>query len=144
MLTGLRVVECGAMVSAGYATKLMADLGAEVIKVEPPRYGDTARARGPFPAQGGDCRSGQQPTTSMRHKSLSRWGGTTPHCCFSGTGGTSRRAQQDQHYYGRQTGSGGNGARDLNDVGHDPSPPASRTGDGRWTRSRSGNRPGPE
>jgi crotonobetainyl-CoA:carnitine CoA-transferase CaiB-like acyl-CoA transferase len=42
------------MVSAAYATKLMADLGAEVIKVEPPGCGDTSRACGPFPAQGGD------------------------------------------------------------------------------------------
>jgi crotonobetainyl-CoA:carnitine CoA-transferase CaiB-like acyl-CoA transferase len=48
-LTGLRVVECGHMVSAAYASKLMADLGAEVIKVEPPGSGDLSRQRGPFP-----------------------------------------------------------------------------------------------
>jgi crotonobetainyl-CoA:carnitine CoA-transferase CaiB-like acyl-CoA transferase len=36
------------MVSASYATKLMADLGADVIKVEEPG-GDRARQRGPFP-----------------------------------------------------------------------------------------------
>jgi crotonobetainyl-CoA:carnitine CoA-transferase CaiB-like acyl-CoA transferase len=36
------------MVSAAYATKLIADLGAEVIKVEEPG-GDRARQRGPFP-----------------------------------------------------------------------------------------------
>jgi len=48
-LAGLRVVECGHMISAAYATKLMADLGADVIKVEPPRHGDPARTRGPFP-----------------------------------------------------------------------------------------------
>jgi crotonobetainyl-CoA:carnitine CoA-transferase CaiB-like acyl-CoA transferase len=47
-LAGLRVVECGGMVSAPYAAKLMADLGAEVIKVEPPE-GDPARRQGPFP-----------------------------------------------------------------------------------------------
>ena len=33
-LHGIRVVECGHMVGAAYATKLMADLGAEVVKVE--------------------------------------------------------------------------------------------------------------
>jgi crotonobetainyl-CoA:carnitine CoA-transferase CaiB-like acyl-CoA transferase len=48
-LAGLRVVEYGGMVSAPYAAKLMADLGADVIKVEPPE-GDPARRRGPFPA----------------------------------------------------------------------------------------------
>jgi len=36
------------MVSAAYATKLLADLGADVIKIEPPG-GDAARRRGPFP-----------------------------------------------------------------------------------------------
>jgi crotonobetainyl-CoA:carnitine CoA-transferase CaiB-like acyl-CoA transferase len=48
-LAGVRVLECGHMVSAAYATKLMADLGADVIKVESPSVGDRARARGPFP-----------------------------------------------------------------------------------------------
>jgi crotonobetainyl-CoA:carnitine CoA-transferase CaiB-like acyl-CoA transferase len=35
-------------VSAAYATKLMADVGADVIKIEPPG-GDLTRRRGPFP-----------------------------------------------------------------------------------------------
>jgi crotonobetainyl-CoA:carnitine CoA-transferase CaiB-like acyl-CoA transferase len=48
-LAGLRVIECGHMVAAAYATKLMADLGADVIKVEPPHGGDRSRTRGPFP-----------------------------------------------------------------------------------------------
>src|SRR5262249_32171050 len=47
-LEGVKVLELGHMVSAAYATKLMADLGAEVIKVEEPA-GDRARQRGPFP-----------------------------------------------------------------------------------------------
>ena len=47
-LEGVKVLELGHMVSAAYATKLMADLGAEVIKVEEPD-GDRARQRGPFP-----------------------------------------------------------------------------------------------
>lgn len=47
-LAGLKVVELGDLVSAPYATKLMADLGAEVIKVEEPRYGDLSRNYGPF------------------------------------------------------------------------------------------------
>jgi crotonobetainyl-CoA:carnitine CoA-transferase CaiB-like acyl-CoA transferase len=48
-LTGLKIVEVGELVSAPYAAKLMADMGAEVIKVEPPAGGDPARRRGPFP-----------------------------------------------------------------------------------------------
>src|SRR6266849_6240731 len=47
-LEGVKVLELGYMVSAAYATKLMADLGADVIKVEEPD-GDRARQRGPFP-----------------------------------------------------------------------------------------------
>ncbi len=47
-LEGVKILELGHMVSAAYATKLMADLGADVIKVEEPS-GDRARQRGPFP-----------------------------------------------------------------------------------------------
>ena len=47
-LTGLRVLEVGELVSAAYATKLLADLGADVVKIESPG-GDAARRRGPFP-----------------------------------------------------------------------------------------------
>src|SRR5206468_9132074 len=38
----------GELVSAPYATKLLADLGADVVKIEPPA-GDRARRRGPCP-----------------------------------------------------------------------------------------------
>src|ERR1700691_5607454 len=48
ILSGLNVVECGEGVSAAFATKMMADLGASVIKVEP-LEGDALRRRGPFP-----------------------------------------------------------------------------------------------
>ena len=48
-LAGLKIIEVGTMVSAPYAAKLMADMGAEVIKLEPPGAGDPARTRGPFP-----------------------------------------------------------------------------------------------
>jgi len=48
LLSGISVVECGEGAAASFATKLMADLGADVIKVEPPE-GDWTRRYGPFP-----------------------------------------------------------------------------------------------
>jgi crotonobetainyl-CoA:carnitine CoA-transferase CaiB-like acyl-CoA transferase len=53
-LADVRIVEIGEMVSAPYAAKMLADLGAEVIKIERPRQGDRARGMGPFPASGPD------------------------------------------------------------------------------------------
>ncbi len=47
-LSGLKVIEFGDLVSAPYCGKLMADMGAEVIKIEKPRIGDEARRRKPF------------------------------------------------------------------------------------------------
>lgn len=45
MLAGLRVLEIGHFVAAPFCTRLLADLGADVIKVEP-RTGDPARSWG--------------------------------------------------------------------------------------------------
>src|ERR687891_804979 len=48
-LSGLKIVELSERVAGPFCTKVMADLGAEVIKIEKPRIGDVARRRGPFP-----------------------------------------------------------------------------------------------
>jgi crotonobetainyl-CoA:carnitine CoA-transferase CaiB-like acyl-CoA transferase len=48
-LEGIRVLEVGHLVGAAYAAKMLADLGADVVKIEPPKTGDAARSRGPFP-----------------------------------------------------------------------------------------------
>ena len=48
LLSGIRVLELGEGVSAPYCAKILANFGAEVIKMESPD-GDTARRMGPFP-----------------------------------------------------------------------------------------------
>ena len=48
-LSGLKVVDCTELRTGPYATKLLADLGAEVIKIEDPFGGDEARRQGPYP-----------------------------------------------------------------------------------------------
>ena len=48
-LAGLRVLEVASMVAAPFCGKLLASLGADVLKIEPPRTGDPSRRRGPFP-----------------------------------------------------------------------------------------------
>lgn len=48
-LAGVRVVEMAEGIAGPYAAKLLADMGAEVIKVEPPFRGDRSRHDGPFP-----------------------------------------------------------------------------------------------
>src|SRR5215210_3960448 len=47
-LSGLRVVDISQGIAGPYATKLLADSGATVTKIEPPA-GDYSRRLGPFP-----------------------------------------------------------------------------------------------
>ena len=46
-LTGLRVIDLGTVIAGPFASTLLADFGAEVIKVELPGRGDTLRQLGP-------------------------------------------------------------------------------------------------
>ena len=48
LLSGTRVLDVSHCIAGPYCTKLLAGLGAEVIKVEPP-WGEAARRFGPFP-----------------------------------------------------------------------------------------------
>lgn len=48
-LDGLRIIDASSGVAGGYCTRLLAGLGADVLKVERPHAGDTVRRAGPFP-----------------------------------------------------------------------------------------------
>lgn len=45
-LSGIRVIECGVLLAAPFCARLLADFGAEVIKIEPPDQGDPMRTTG--------------------------------------------------------------------------------------------------
>ena len=47
-LSGVRVLDLSERIAGPYCTKLFADLGADVIKLEPPGRGDAARQLAPF------------------------------------------------------------------------------------------------
>lgn len=47
-LSGVKILDLTHFISGPYCTKVLADYGAEVIKVEKPEIGDGARAIGPF------------------------------------------------------------------------------------------------
>ena len=47
-LTGVTIVDLSRILAGPYCTLLLAELGARVIKVEPPHQGDDARQYGPF------------------------------------------------------------------------------------------------
>ena len=49
LLNGLRVLEFGEFISAPYCGKLLADMGADVVKIERAGVGDWARDYGPWP-----------------------------------------------------------------------------------------------
>ncbi|MEY4256954.1 MAG: hypothetical protein RLZZ141_2181 [Pseudomonadota bacterium] len=50
-LKGLRVVEMGQLIAGPFCGQLLGDMGAEIIKIEPPKVGDPMRAwgRGDYP-----------------------------------------------------------------------------------------------
>jgi CoA:oxalate CoA-transferase len=58
-LSGIVVVDMTRVLAGPYAALLLAEMGARVIKVEPPHHGDDSRAIGPFlKAKSGEVKSG--------------------------------------------------------------------------------------
>jgi Predicted acyl-CoA transferases/carnitine dehydratase len=47
-LTGVRVLDLTVAHAGPFGTKLLGDLGAEILKIEPPNYGEMVRHLGPF------------------------------------------------------------------------------------------------
>jgi len=68
-LEGIRVVDLGHVLAAPTATMFLADLGAEVIHIEPPR-GDDAREFGPFIKEPDKNRSGYFISLNRNKKSM--------------------------------------------------------------------------
>ena len=68
-LVGVRVLDLSTIIAGGTATSMLADFGAEVVKVEQPGVGDPLRRWGPFypsqrgSVQGGDADAGAEDLT---------------------------------------------------------------------------------
>lgn len=69
LLAGIRVLELGQILAAPYAAEILADLGAEVLKVERPEGGDDARGWGP-PFWDGDAALFHQMNRNKRSVAL--------------------------------------------------------------------------
>jgi len=48
VLDGVKIIEYGNLISAPFCAKMLADIGAEVIKIEEPGHGDDSRRQEPF------------------------------------------------------------------------------------------------
>ena len=47
-LDGIKVIDLSHVLAAPFCTMILADMGADIVKVEPPVHGDDSRAFGPF------------------------------------------------------------------------------------------------
>ena len=71
-LDGVRVLDLSRILAAPFATQLLGDLGADVIKVERPGTGDDARQYGPPFLDNPRARYVRQPPRAMLRVSMLR------------------------------------------------------------------------
>jgi len=72
-LLDLKVIDLTQHIAGPYCTKLLADYGADVIKVERPDGGDPARRMGPFPKHQPHPEKAVSSFTSTQTKGESPW-----------------------------------------------------------------------
>ena len=72
-LSGVTIIDLSRYIAGPYCTKLLAGMGAEVIKVERPGDGDPSRRMGPFP---GDIPDPEKSGTFLWHLHTTRSSGS--------------------------------------------------------------------
>lgn len=74
-LVGVKVLDLSTIIAGGTATSMLADFGAEVVKVEQPRVGDALRRWGPFypSCRGSDQDGGPEAAENSGQEDVSVW-----------------------------------------------------------------------
>ncbi|MBC2776803.1 CaiB/BaiF CoA transferase family protein [Parasphingopyxis marina] len=70
-LSGVRVLDLSRVLAGPWATQMLGDLGAEIVKIERPGAGDDTRGWGPpWHGEGEDCRAGYYLAANRNKKSV--------------------------------------------------------------------------
>jgi len=82
VLAGVRVLDLTNALAASSATKILADLGAEVIKIENPAGGDYTRALMPYIFESHN-RNKRSFAVDLKHPEGSHWSSRSPRRAMS-------------------------------------------------------------